>query len=53
MKKLVVFALLALAGSLAAQVAAEANSGYKTEQQRANSASSAGDPAGVTRRRIV
>ena len=34
MKKIAIWAALALAGALPAQVASEANSGYKTEQQR-------------------
>jgi ubiquinone/menaquinone biosynthesis C-methylase UbiE len=36
---------LALAGSLSAQVAAQANSGYRTEQQRQQVAQTLGDPA--------
>ena len=38
-------AFLALAGGCAAQVASQANSGYQTEQQRANVAQNLGDPA--------
>jgi predicted methyltransferase len=40
-----IFAGLALAGSLAAQVAGPANSGYQTEQQRKTVASGLADPA--------
>jgi len=38
-------ALLALAGGLRAQVASQANSGYRTEQQRQQVAQGLGDPA--------
>ena len=40
-----VFAALVLAGTLAAQVAGQANSGYQTEQQRKGLAAGLGDPA--------
>src|ERR1039457_2866086 len=40
-----VFAGLLLAGTLAAQVAGQANSGYQTEQQRKGVASGLADPA--------
>ena len=39
------FAVLALAGTLAAQVAGQANSGYQTEQQRKGVAGGLADPA--------
>ena len=45
MKKVGVFALLTLAGGLAAQVASEANSGYQTQQQREAVAKGLADPA--------
>jgi ubiquinone/menaquinone biosynthesis C-methylase UbiE len=39
------FAALALAGTLGAQVAGQANSGYQTQEQRKNVAAGLGDPA--------
>jgi ubiquinone/menaquinone biosynthesis C-methylase UbiE len=45
MKKSGVFALLALAGGLSAQVASQANSGYQTQQQREGVAKGLADPA--------
>jgi ubiquinone/menaquinone biosynthesis C-methylase UbiE len=45
MKIRVVLAALSLAGTLAAQVAGQANSGYQTEQQRKAVASGLADPA--------
>jgi len=45
MKRIGVFAALALAGGLSAQVASQANSGYQTEQQRQNVAKGLADPA--------
>jgi len=45
MKKSGVFAVLALAGGLSAQVASEANSGYKTPQQREALGKGLADPA--------
>jgi ubiquinone/menaquinone biosynthesis C-methylase UbiE len=45
MKIAVMFASLALAGTLAAQVAGQANSGYQTEQQRQGLAAGLADPA--------
>ena len=45
MKQSGVFALLALAGGLAAQVASQANSGYQTQQQREGVAKGLADPA--------
>src|SRR5262245_2720349 len=45
MKHARMFLVLALAGALYGQVAAEANSGYKTEAQRKSVAQTLGDPA--------
>lgn len=45
MKIAAMFAGLALAGTLAAQVAGQANSGYQTEQQRKGLAAGLADPA--------
>ncbi len=45
MKKSGLFAVLALAGGLSAQVASEANSGYQTQQQREALAKGLADPA--------
>jgi len=42
--KRIAFVALALAASLAAQVAREANSGYRTEAQRKQMAAGLGDP---------
>ena len=45
MKRARLFALLALAGGLPSQVASDANSGYKTQQQRESVAKGLADPA--------
>ena len=45
MKISVLFASLLLAGTLAAQLASQANSGYQTEQQRKGVANGLADPA--------
>lgn len=44
MKRIAVFAAMALAGGLSAQVATQANSGYQTEQQRKALAQGLGSP---------
>ena len=44
MKKLTLLMALAIAGALSAQVASEANSGYKTEQQRKQMAATLANP---------